>query len=350
MRDELLAYLLNDLDDQQRERIEARLDGDPIWQHELQRLRALVEAQDPDAADTDSVPVDLVDRTCSFVKQASSQGALSPAVLPASLSESCEIAPPKSKRWSLLDMAVVASILLALGTLLVPALRSSRDAARRSQCQEKLHQLGSALNRFAWQSEGQLPAIDRHENAGSFSLQLVESGIITREQLVELLVCPSTQLAEDIFSGKVVLRLPTRRELRIANGEELLSLLETMGGSFAYRIGYFDEQGNFHQIEFSGSSNEPIMADKPSFNVVGFQSDHHKNCGQNVLFQDQSVRYVLICLQNENDEHWFLNADGEHAAGKSEYDIVMARSEAGPSGLKWSKSLDSTKSPQFSEK
>ena len=332
MRDALLAYLLNDLDDEQRCRVETRLASDPIWQHELERLRSLMDANEPNPGDAPCPPEDLVHRTCSFVKQASAQGSLAPYVLPASLSESQGTAPPRSKRWSLLDLGVAASILLVLGTLLLPALRESRDTARRLQCQSQLQQLGSALASYAAQNGGQLPSIGRDENAGMYALKLLESGVLTRPQLIELLVCPSTPLAKDVFNGKVLLRVPTRAELASATGAVLPSLLEQMGGSFAYRIGYFDEQGNYHQVNFVGSPQAPMMADKPSYQVVGFQSANHGGCGQNVLFQDLSVRYVQICRQNDPDEHWFLNQKGKHAAGIGRHDVVMIRSEARPTG------------------
>ena len=330
MRDELLAYLLNDLDDEQRLRIEARLESDPIWRHELERLRSYVEeAYTTEAAEEDAPPEDLVHRTCSFVKQASAQGALSPAVLPASLTESQEVAAPRNRRFSLLDFAAVACIFLVLGSLLFPALRKSRDAARRQQCQENLHRLGIALAQFAEHSGGQLPAIERHENAGMYALKLFESGFLASENL---LVCPSTTLAEDISRGVVVMHFPTRRELAAATGAELRSLLEHMGGSFAYRIGYIDQNGIYRQAKFSGRSNVPIMSDKPNPDYYGYQSYHHGICGQNVLFQDLSVRYIRVCIQTDRDKHWFLNEDKQPAAGKHKYDIVMMPSEATPSG------------------
>ena len=335
MRDELLAYLLNDLDDEQRARIKARLESDPTWRHELERLRSYVEgAHEASDSEADIPPADLVDRTCSFVKQASAQGELSPTVLPPMLTESLDVAAPAKRRWSLLDMAVAGGILLVMGTLLLPALRESRDAARRQQCHDNLHRLGTALAQFAEHSKaGQLPAIDRNENAGMYAIKLVESGMLTREQLVELLVCPSTQLADDVQRGVIVMRIPTRRELAVAKGAQLKSMLENMGGSFAYRIGYVDKQKNYRQIEFGGRSNAPVMADKPCTSVVGFQSANHGGCGQNVLFQDQSVRYLQFCIETDrSDRHWFLNEDKQPAAGKNLHDIVMIRSEATPFG------------------
>jgi len=359
MRDELLAYLLNDIDSQQRIRIEARLDSDPIWQHELERLRSYLQqvgntgagntgdgeadvgntgagntgAGNTGAGETDTLPVDLVSRTCSFVRQASSQGALSPAVLPASLTESQDAAAPTPKRWSLLDLTIVASISLVLGTLLLPALRESRDAARRIQCQENLHSLGKALASFAQQTDGQLPLIERDENAGMYALKLVESGILTEDQLVQLLVCPSSKLADKVFNGDVVMCVPNRLELRSATSAHRKSLLEKMGGSFAYRFGYLDKQGNYRQVKLTGSRSAPVMADKPSYDIVGFYSANHKGCQENVLFQDQSVGTINICAGSGTDKHWFLNEDEKHAAGNNKFDIVMGRSEARPTGI-----------------
>ncbi len=339
MRDELLAYLLNDLDDEERLRIEARIESDPIWQHELERLRSCVEEahqaspSETDPSETDSPPEDLVRRTCSFVKQASAQGELSPSVLPAGLTESIDVAAPVKSRWSLLDMVVAGGILLVMGTLLLPALREGRDAARRQQCHDNLHRLGAALAQFAEQTDGQIPAIGRHENAGMYAVKLLEKGSLTREQLAELLVCPSTQLAEDIYSGVIVMRIPTRRELAAAKGVQRKLLLVNMGGSFAYRIGYVDKQKNYRQVDFTQRCNAPVMADKPCSSVVGFQSANHGGCGQNVLFQDQSVRYLQLCIETtDRDKHWFLNEDKQPAAGKHQNDIVMIRSEATPFG------------------
>ena len=330
MRDELLAYLLNDLDDEQRSRVEAKLESDPIWRHELERLRSYVdEAREP-SDEPAAVPDDLVSRTCSFVKEASARGALSPAVLPASLTEAQDTPATRRKRWTLVDFAVVGSILVVMGTLLVPALRESRDAARRLQCQEKLRAIGFALGFYAEQSGGQLPAIGRNENAGMYALKLVESGVLTEEQMVELLACPSTQLADDIHRGVVVLRIPTRLELAKSSGPQLQTLRKLMGGSFAYRVGYVDTKGRYRQIQFTGRSNAPLMADKPSDQLVGFQSANHGGCGQNVLFQDFSARYVYLCRQEGQDQHWYLNEQGHPAAGTHKNDVVMMSSELRP--------------------
>lgn len=338
MRDELLAYLLNDLDDEQRQRVEDRLEADPIWQHELERLSNYINAaqtestDQADASETESLPEDLVSRTCSFVREASAQGELSPAVLPARLSESRDAAAPRKNRWTLLDLAVVASILAVIGSLIAPAIQESRESARRAQCQEQLRTLGLALNRFAEQHNRRLPAIGQHENAGMYAVKLLESGLISPDELRESLVCPSDSLAEEMRNDQEQLHVPTPKQLQQATQSELHFMVKRMGGSFAYRIGYFDRRGNYRQVKFTGSSSQPMMADRPSYEMVGFQSPNHGTCGQNVLFQDGSVRYVQICIQTGPDRHWFLNEQDKHAAGMHQSDIVMGRSEASPSG------------------
>ncbi len=342
MRDELLAYLLNDLDPQQQRRIEARLESDPIWQHELERLRSYIAASETTPSKTGELlpanelpPSNLVDSTCSFVKQATGQGETAaplPATSSTPLSESLDphSATPRSHRWSLTDLAVAAGILLTVATLLLPALRTGRDSARRLQCQNNLRDLGTALASYAQHHQKKLPPIQRNENVGMFVIKLADHGLLTREQLAQLLVCPSTQLADDLFSGTVVLRIPTQQELREATKAQQRSLRKNMAGSFAYRIGYLDPQGRYHQVHFTGRSNAPMMADAPSFAIVGFQSANHGGCGQNVLYQDLSIRYVQQCTQSDNTDHLFLNEDDQHAAGRHQQDIVLGRSEIRP--------------------
>ena len=332
MRDELLAYLLDDLGAEERARVQARLESDPIWQHELERLRQCMKAYDADPKGEACPPGDLVNRTCSFVQKAvkhfpGTTGG--PTLLPASLTESRD--PSSSRRrWSRADLAVGGGIFLALVMLVLPALIESRAAARRLSCQNKLHDLGTALGEYAEQLDGQLPQIGPGENTGIFVIELADQGILTREQLVELLVCPSSQLADDVFSGRAIMRIPTRDELSGAPELTQQQWRERMSGSFAYRIGYLSREGVYHHVKFTGTSNAPLLADAPSFSIAGFQSANHGGCGQNVLYQDLSARYNRQCLGNDHEDHMFLNANLEQAPGRHLRDVVLLRSEVVP--------------------
>lgn len=332
MRDELLAYLLNDANPEQRRRIEHHLKHDPTWQHEFERLKQCIADYESDPQGAECPPEDLVHRTCSFVQGAIGQrGCSSPEnLVPASLSESRELDTSR-RSWSLADVAVAAGILLILGSLLIPALRESRDAARRAKCQDNLREIGSALVQYAHQN-GELPQADQAENAGIFVVKLANSGIISRKQLAELLLCPNTQLAEDVCQGKVLMKVPTREELAQLTPEALRCLQQHMSGSFAYQFGFFDKLGKYCPIKFVARSDVPMLADAPSFAVDGFQSANHGGCGQNVLNQDLSCRYLSVCVSPGGD-HIFLNAQRQHAAGRNSHDTVLGRSEVTPAGL-----------------
>ena len=331
MRNELLAYLFDDADPEQRRRIEHHLKHDPTWQHEFERLKECVEAYQSDPQAAECPPEDLVHRTCCFVQGAvQSDSSSSESSTPASLSESRE-GSAKSCRWSLADLAVGAGILLVLGTLLLPALRESRDATRRAKCQDNLREIGSALVEYANRNRHGLPHIGYRENAGMFVVELAGSGIIRPKDLAELLLCPDTQLADDVFNGKVLMKVLTRKELARLDPEALKALKMHMSGSFAYQFGYVDEDGKYRPMQFVARSDAPMLADAPSPSADGFQSTNHGGCGQNVLSQDLSCRYLSLCVPARGD-HMFLNEIGQHAAGRHAQDAVLGRSEASPAG------------------
>jgi hypothetical protein len=339
MTDDLIAYLLDDLSSERRAAVEEHLATDFAWQREYERLKAcMAESDDPCQCAEEPLaepPRDLVQKTCFLVEHSDDLPGPKAKTLrcgaPVSAftaESSCLAAGTKS--WSLADFTIGGGVLLMVGALVMPALFESRDATRRSVCQNNLQQLGTAVFAYQEPRAHQLPAVQPGENAGVYAVELLEHGGFTREQLTQLLVCPESPLADDVAAGRVVIYIPTRREFENAKGEERVQMVKSMGGSVAFRIGFVVDR-QLQQPRYTGDQNTPMLADAPVISPEGVRSANHPR-GYNVLDESLAVRFRTNCLLPEGGDHMYLNAHGQPAAGRGPKDVVLVGSFIGPDG------------------
>jgi hypothetical protein len=332
MTDELLAYLLDDLSAERRAEVEQRLAVDPAWRRERERLQQCLAATGDPQSCVDEPPVDLVKRTCGLVERAGSfdsaeRRRYAGAVALTATTE--PIASPGS-RWSLTDCTVCAGVLGVLAMLMLPAMRESRDAARRQVCQARLGALGTVLWKYSQNHGRKLPEVNPGEPAGIYAVELAERAGVPREELEEIMLCPASEEARRRFEGEAAPHIPSRAELATARGPQWVLLVKAMGGSFAYRLGYYDRKHKYHFTRFTGGQDQPLSADAPSVTSAGVASINHAG-GHNVL--DQSLRVVFRTNNFWNaDSNIFLNAAGRPAAGEHYGDVVLTSSHYGPDG------------------
>ncbi|MEN1679108.1 MAG: hypothetical protein AAGJ46_05915 [Planctomycetota bacterium] len=331
MRERLVSYLLGDLPDDEARVLEEEVEANPQLRHQLERLRDCLMAADnvcggetvgeeEMGAEAPRVPRGLADRTADSVHDLV-------------LGLEAVDADGSSSGWrgfSLVDGGVTVGVVLALGMMLLPALCESREASRRIACQANLADLYKSLRLYANAHHGLYPFVQPGENAGVYAVRLADGRFIDRRQLAEKLVCPSSELADDVAAGKTQVVIPRQSELRRLGAATLSAVRRVMGGSYAYRLGYLD--GPLYRPVATGQrSRSPLLSDAPHPTDCGrWQSLNHSGRGQNVLFDNGAVSYQVNCLLPSVDDNFFLNASGEAAAGRHWDDAVLVRSEVTP--------------------
>ncbi len=329
MHDLLVGYLLDELDDDQRRIVEERLRHDPAFRRQLAHLsRCLGQDRNAENLPTEP-PRGLAERTARNIAHAADSGEFQLANQYGYSSIGFADGDSRGKsHWTVVDMAVATGVVLAVGMLLLPALRDSRSAARRLECQNHLRQLGVALANYSEVYQKYMPRIETGEPAGIFTVRLVENRFIDRDQARQLIVCPATELAESIQSRQIRIQIPSFAVYQSAKGTVLVGFQKTIGGSLAYRLPFL-RNGEYTALRNTYRKDIAVLSDAPNPQDPSFKSCNHGRYGQNVLFQDLRVDYLKgpLCNTNRHD-HLFLNHDGLPIASTDPFDSVLGPSDA----------------------
>jgi hypothetical protein len=232
------------------------------------------------------------------------------------------------RRFSWADWIVAASVLIAAGTLLFPAIASSRHSARVTACQNNLREVGVALEQFSNHSPlhaiPEIPLQGNRAVAGIYSVLLKDSGFLTEDSM---LVCPGSDIAPRQTTAEPF-SIPTLAQIDQAVGDTLVLLQRTMGGSYGYNLGYMNE-GKHRTPSMRGQPMYPVMSDAPSTLAGVRKTRNHAGHGHNILYADNHVSYVVDLPDTLLDDP-FHNRSGMIAAGEDSHDVVLGESFARP--------------------
>ncbi|MBN1589042.1 MAG: hypothetical protein JW888_05975 [Pirellulales bacterium] len=335
-REDLLGYLLDALDEDRKREVEHYLAENAEARHELAVVSKAMAPLDATRRQH-TPPADLADRTCRWIAAQTAD-----RTLPGVKSDRAEVPSRPSAarmhpvrpsvaeegrfRWQ--DVMMAAGIVVAASILLFPAIHGSRVQARLLTCQNHLGNLGTALANYSEYHEGffpQVPTQGKLAAASAYAPILAAKGLLDEDRLV---VCPGSPLAE---SG--TFRIPSLEAIEATESpEQLKALQEIMGGSYGYCLGYQD-QGRYRPTRNLGRPNFAIVSDAPSGRLPGHLSENHGRLGQNVLFEDGHVRFTVSPRPSESaSDNFFLNDDGEVAAGIHQNDAVIGAGATPPTG------------------
>jgi prepilin-type processing-associated H-X9-DG protein len=320
MQELLLGYLLGALDPHEHREVEQQLSEDPLLRYQLEEARAQLATLEAGRGSYEP-PLALAARTCEMV-------AARPMV---AASDMQAVGNASTSRMRMIDMAVAASVMLAAAALFMPALSNSRYAAQLAQCQNNLRNIGRSLMQFGQAHNGQLPKVPERGKlaaAGVDAPRLVETG---HREVSDWVVGPASDLAERRSDWS----MPSISDLQAASGEQLVAMHQTMGGSYGYSLGYVDIDSQKYHGPSSGESaaTYALMADSPASDPTGRRGCNHLKCGQNVLYADGHVTYLVDCHGEGCHDNIYLNEQGMVAAGRHQRDAVIGHSSAAPNPL-----------------
>jgi hypothetical protein len=320
MRDELVGYLLNAIDQPEARRIETALadpETGPSLRRELDTLRRATLILESDR-ETFPPPAGLVARTMAFV---TSQAASGP--LPTSRVFSPSIDEPAARSRAWLDRLLVAATALAACVLVAPLVLDAITDARARRVERSLQTTSAALHGYA-ESHGVFPT---PPDSGPLSRAgLYAPTLVSERRLVAddgTLLAPGTAL-----DRQADFRIPTLEELKAAVGTPRFEeLVRNMGGDFGYTLGHRDAAGVLQPNANRRREHHPLMADAPD--DCRQKSSNHPNGLHFILFEDGHIERVR---QDDlhRDDHIYRNHDGETAAGKDPEDAVIGDSHHQP--------------------
>ena len=297
MRHDLIGYLLDSLEEDERLSIEAaRKDTEAavIIDEQLSLLRRAIQPLEHERQ-MSAAPVGLADRTLAAVRQTD---------------------------VPVLTQADAAVVLVA--PLLFEAVQDSR--ARRAEY--NLQRMGEALQGYA-DSQQVFPSPPGEgplSRAGLFAPTLVSAQRIKPDD--GLLVYPGSAL--DREGG---FRIPSREEVEATIGsEDFDRIMERMSGDYGYTLSHRDAAGVLQPIGDLRRGHHPLMADAPD--ATGQRSGNHPKGAHHILYEDGRVKTIWIEGDDldflHRDDHLYRNHDGKIAAGTDAEDAVIGDSHHQP--------------------
>ncbi len=321
-QEQLLGYLLDALEDDERQQLHNQLARDPKLRQQLESLQAMLGPMEHSREPVEPPP-GLAQRTCHHVALHTSGSQTRQDSRPVPAARLHAMRPDASldggpSRFSWLDVAAAAGILVAASLLIFPAIQNSRIQARTAQCAQNLHSIYQGLVHYSDAYGGFLPSAppsDRLGVGGGFAAILQSTGYLNEPRQ---LLCPGSPMMAELPEFTV----PSAEQIRaMPEGKQLEAVLTSLTPSYSMSLGY-EEDDRFQGLRNRGRSDFALISDVPDPKSRDFRSDNHPG-GQNILFEGGNVRYVTAPISTVGHDHFYLNAAGRVGPGLNPHDSVI---------------------------
>lgn len=97
----------------------------------------------------------------------------------------------RNKKFSLVELLVVLSVIAVLASLLLPVVNSSRATARRSECKNNLRSLGQSVHMYVNAYDGMLPVACQMPSVDTLGLPKISDVLSSDIDNPQAFRCPS---------------------------------------------------------------------------------------------------------------------------------------------------------------
>jgi len=333
---DLIGYLLESLDANDRAVVETHLRANPDAVVQLERLRLALAPLEADR-EPDVVPTGLAVRTVARLAahlveyeprqtkpsspaelaavhraleepDSTPAGSDEPLAFPAMSLPRAPREEPETRAVGgrlRFDLLVACGIALFAGALVISAVGKVRAQNQMIACKNTLHTIHNGLAGYADTNDGCYPQIGPNATADSFAATLVSSGQVPEGFRP---ACPAYAVSDPANPAAV---------------------------GYTYTLGYRSSTGALVGVRRPGNAAEehdllPISADYPtaeSAPIAGYAAGPicPHTSGMNVLYAGGNVRTTTSPLIGPNGDHIFQSIYGRPEAGANRADVVLGR-------------------------
>lgn len=322
--EELIRYHFGDMSDEESALFRQRLEQNSQLAERLRKLEECLAKCDEDQVE--EAPKGLADRTTDSVSDVTLAD-LHAAENSYKLQRDAGCV--STCRFSMVDASLALFSFLLMGLIVAPAIYQMNATSRRLMCENNMRNIGRAMHEYSEENKKYFPKVGPNQNAGIFTLALADGGYLERDTLKEMLVCPSSELANKVAEKKARVWVPTVIEFLATPCLVSQQAKPYMSGSYAYRIGYIQSK-KYKYNKDKRSAKAPLMSDAPGSRCASKGSTNHGENGQNILFEDGHVKYLKCNKVPCFKDNLFVNDLDKPEAGTKWNDTVLVRSEMVP--------------------